>query len=103
MSYGHVFQWGELSWKYFPPFIPINHSPPDNPVIHITTLCSKCKDSGLKLELQLNVQVEDKYLVTVCGEQLVLWDQQALHERIRLEEMIVSTLTPGDSHSLRAV
>ena len=49
------------------------------------------------------VQVEDKYLATVCGDQLVLWDQQAVHERIRLEEMIVSTLTPGDSHSLRAV
>ena len=64
---------------------------------------TKCKDSGLKLELQLIVQVEDKYLATVCGDQLVLWDQQAVHERIRLEEMIVSTLTPGDSHSLRAV
>ena len=49
------------------------------------------------------MQVEDKYLATVCGDQLVLWDQQAVHERIRLEEMIVSTLTPGDSHSLRAV
>ena len=51
----------------------------------------------------MSVQVEEKYLATVCGDQLVLWDQHAVHERIRLDEMIISTLTPSDSHSLRAV
>jgi DNA mismatch repair protein MLH3 len=62
---------------------------------------TKCKDSGLKLEqsivgeCQLIGQVEDKYLATVCGSLLVLWDQHAVHERIRLEEMMASTLTPG--------
>ena len=25
----------------------------------------------------------------------MLWDQHAVHERIRLEEMMASTLTPG--------
>ena len=70
---------------------------------------AKCKDIGLQLEesmvgeSQLIGQVEDKYLATVSGDQLVLWDQHAVHERIRLEEMIVSTLTPDDSHSLRSV
>ena len=46
-------------------------------------------------------QVEDKYLATVCGGQLVVWDQHAVHERIRLEEMLASSLTPGHSPSLR--
>ena len=70
---------------------------------------TKCKDSRLKLEqsmvgeCQLNGQVQDKYLATVCRDQLLLWDQHVVHERIRLEEMMVSTLTPGDSHSLRTV
>ena len=70
---------------------------------------TKCKDSGLKLEqsivgeCQLIGQVEDKYLATVCGSLLVLWDQHAVHERIRLEEMMASTLTPGVTHSLRTV
>ena len=54
-------------------------------------------------ECQLNGQVQDKYLATVCRDQLLLWDQHMVHERIRLEEMMVSTLTPGDSHSLRTV
>ena len=43
-------------------------------------------------------QVEDKYLAMVCGSQLVVWDQ---HERIRLEEMLGSRLTPGHRPSLR--
>ena len=46
-------------------------------------------------------QVEDKYLATVCGGQLVVWDQHAVHERIRLEEMLGSRLTPGHRPSLR--
>ena len=46
-------------------------------------------------------QVEDKYLATVCGGQPVVWDQHAVHERIRLEEMLASSLTPGHSPSLR--
>ena len=103
---------------------PTNHSPPDNPpcpivwsnhnfVFHKSPkplVLTKCKDTGLKLEQsmvgesQIMIgQVEDKYLATVCGDQLVLWDQHAVHERIRLEEMMVSTLTPGDSHTLRTV
>ena len=43
-------------------------------------------------------QVVDKYLAMVCGSQLVVWDQ---HERIRLEEMLGSRLTPGHRPSLR--
>jgi hypothetical protein len=103
----------------FPEVIPINHSPPSpivwsnhNFVFHESPqplVLTKCKDSGVKLEQsmvgesQLIGQVEDKYLATVCGDQLVLWDQHAVHEKIRLEEMMVSTLKRGDSHSLRTV
>ena len=54
-------------------------------------------------ESQMIGQVEDKYWASVCGDQLVLWDQHAVHERIRLEEMMASTLTPGVTHSLRTV
>ena len=89
---------------------------------------TKCKDSGLKLEQSIvgecqligqvedkylatvcgsllvlwnqhavhkRIRLEDKYLATVCGSLLVLWNQHAVHERIRLEEMMASTLTPG--------
>ena len=61
----------------------------------------KYKDSRVKLQLEEMIgQMEDKYLATaVCGDQLVLWDQHNVHKRIRLEGMMVSTLTPGDSHS----
>ena len=33
-------------------------------------------------------QVEDKFLATVCGGLLVLWDQHAVHERIRVERLL---------------
>ena len=53
---------------------------------------------NLQLEEMIG-QVEGKYLATaLCGDQLVLWDQHDVVKRIRLEEMMVSTLTPGDSH-----
>ena len=53
---------------------------------------------SLQLEEMIG-QVEGKYLATaVCGDYLVLWDQHDVDKRIRLEEMMVSTLTPGDSH-----
>lgn len=32
-------------------------------------------------------QVENKFLVSVSGGILLLWDQHALHERIRLEQL----------------
>ena len=103
--------------------IPTNNFLPDNPPSPIVwsthnfvfhkfpqpLVLAKCKDSRLKLhqsmvgESQVIAQGRDKLQTTVCGDQLVLWDQHTVHERIRLEEMMVSTLKPGDSHSLRAV
>ena len=55
----------------------------------------------MKLQLEEMIgQMEGKYLaIAVCGDQLVFFDQHDVHKRIRLEEMMVSTLTPGDSHS----
>ena len=61
-------------------------------------ILTRCKDSGLKLELsmlkevQLICQVEDKYMATVCESQLMMW------ERIRLEELVASSLAYGQSH-----
>ena len=51
----------------------------------------------MKLQLEEMIgQMEGKYLaIAVCGDQLVFFDQHDVHKRIRLEEMMVSTLTPG--------
>ena len=54
-------------------------------------------------EVQLICQVEDKYMATVCESQLMMWDQHAVHERIRLEELVASSLAHGQSHCLKTV
>ena len=38
-------------------------------------------------------QVDNKFLATVCGQSLVLWDQHAVHERIRLEQLLAEAVT----------
>ena len=39
--------------------------------------------------------MDDKFLATVCGELLVLWDQHAVHERVRLERLLGDALVEG--------
>ena len=66
---------------------------------------------GLKIKLNKKVmketkvlgQVDDKFLASVSGPYLLLWDQHAVHERINLEFMINSKKLPDGkvrSHSL---
>ena len=43
----------------------------------------------------LLLQVDDKFLATVCGGILVLWDQHAVHERVRLERLLAEALVEG--------
>ena len=40
-------------------------------------------------------QVDEKFLATVCGGLLVLWDQHAVHERIRVERLLADALVEG--------
>ena len=69
---------------------------------------TRCKEAGLKLEhsmvreLQLIGQVEFKYMATMSGTQLMMWDQHAVHERIRLEEMVTSSLSPENCNHLKS-
>ena len=39
--------------------------------------------------------MDEKFLATVCGGLLVLWDQHAVHERVRLERLLAETLVEG--------
>ena len=48
-------------------------------------------------------QVEDKYMANVCESQLMMWDQYAVLERIRLEGLVASSLALGQSRCLRTV
>ena len=39
--------------------------------------------------------MDEKFLATVCGGLLVLWDQHAVHERVRLERLLAEALVEG--------
>ena len=41
--------------------------------------------------------MDEKFLATVCGGLLVLWDQHAVHERIRLERLLAEALVEESS------
>ena len=41
--------------------------------------------------------MDDKFLATVCDGLLVLWDQHAVHERVRLERLLADALVEGSS------
>jgi len=59
----------------------------------LETECQVTKESLTKTILL--GQVEDKFLATVCGDLLVLWDQHAVHERIRLERLVSQAVEEG--------
>ena len=46
-------------------------------------------------QLDFLLQVDEKFLATVCGGLLVLWDQHAVHERVRLERLLAEALVEG--------
>ena len=47
------------------------------------------------LQFDFLFQVDEKFLATVCGGLLVLWDQHAVHERVRLERLLAEALVEG--------
>ena len=47
------------------------------------------------MQFDFHLQVDEKFLATVCGGLLVLWDQHAVHERVRLERFLAEALVDG--------
>jgi DNA mismatch repair ATPase MutL len=48
-------------------------------------------------------QIENKFLVSVAQGIILLWDQHALHERIRLEQLQIKFLSaPGETCSVKS-
>jgi len=81
------------------PAMAITHFRPPERILHLT-LCRDQTQLGLQMASPVRVtksmlasntfvgQVDNKFLVSVIDDLIVLWDQHALHERIRLELLL---------------
>ena len=60
-------------------------------------------EKSLLLQNQFIGQIENKFLVSVAQGIILLWDQHALHERIRLEQLQTKFLSaPGETCSVKS-